>query len=73
MKVVRLVVFRFWVWGGGEDRTVLYLIVGSLVSLVLFLPYCAFLIGVCYRAGVWVKLAECLLRSVRMKIRSKCG
>ena len=33
---------RFWVWGRREDRTVLYLIVGSLISLVLFLPYCAF-------------------------------
>jgi hypothetical protein len=50
-----------------------YLIVGSLVSPVLLLPYRAFLVGICYKSGVWMNLAVCLLHSVRIKKNIKCG
>ena len=39
-----------------------------------FSPLLCFLVGACYRAAVWVNLAVCLLRSVRIKkINIKCG
>jgi hypothetical protein len=56
-----------------KDGTVLYFIVCSLVSPVLLLPYCAFLVGICYKSGVWMNLSVCLLHSVRIKKNTKCG
>jgi hypothetical protein len=50
-----------------------FLIVDSLVSPVLLLPYRAFLMGICYRSGVWMNLTVCLLHSVRIKKNVKCG
>jgi hypothetical protein len=47
-----------------KDGTVFCLIVGSLVSPVLLLPYCAFLMGICYKYGVWMNLTVCLLKFV---------
>jgi hypothetical protein len=41
-----------------------YLIVGFLVSPVLLLPYRAFLVGICYKSGVWMNLAVSLLHFV---------
>jgi hypothetical protein len=55
-----------------------YLIVGSLVSSVLFLPlrgifpYYSLSAGVCYWAGVWMDTAVELLNSVRVKKNSCC-
>jgi hypothetical protein len=43
-------------WGGGEGQDGVYLIVGSLVFPVLLLPYRAFLVGICYKSGVWMNL-----------------
>jgi hypothetical protein len=62
---VRLGGSRFW--GGGEGQDGVYLIVGFLVSPVLLLPYGAFLVGICYKSGVWMNLTVCLLRSVRIR------
>jgi hypothetical protein len=47
--------------------------VGSLIFPVLLLPYRAFLVEICYRSGVWMNLAVCLLHSVRIKKNTKCG
>jgi hypothetical protein len=67
VKVVRLGGSRFWVWGGGKgwDGVVSYYgffsISCSASSLLCFL------VGICYKSGVWVNLAVCLLHSVRIK------
>ena len=73
LKVVRLVVLGF---GCGVveriGRCCVLLWVLSISCSVS--PVLCFLVGACYRAGVWVNLAVCLLRSVSIKRNNtKCG
>jgi hypothetical protein len=73
VKVVRSGGSRFWMWGGGEgwDGVVSYCGFFSISCLASSLL--CFLVGICYKSGVWMNLAVYLLHSVRIKKNTKCG